>query len=114
VTRERGAGSVAALAIVAATVALTAMVVPLYAVFAERGRVATAADAAALAAADARAGLVAGEPCALAARVAVANGAELEGCELDGYVVTVLASGGAAGLRVRVGATAGPPGSAAP
>ncbi|WP_350347428.1 Rv3654c family TadE-like protein [Agromyces sp. G08B096] len=77
---ERGAGSVLALALVGAVVAVTLGLVPVLAVFVESQRAANAADAAALAAADAVSGAVAGEPCALAATVAARNGARLTGC----------------------------------
>jgi len=68
-----------------------------------------AADAAALAAADVRVGLEAGEPCAVAARVATANGGSLASCSVDGLVVTVVVSSSIAGFAVGVAATAGPP-----
>lgn len=106
---ERGAGSVLALAIVAALVAVTALALPLYLVLATKQAVGGAADAAALAAADVRVGLEPGEPCAAAASVARANGAELGACEFDGLVVTVTAHARVAGLAVEASATAGPP-----
>ncbi len=55
--------------------ALTALVVPGHHVFVASQRAANAADAAALAAADAISGAVPGVPCALAATVAARNGA---------------------------------------
>jgi secretion/DNA translocation related TadE-like protein len=95
--------------LVAAIVCATAMLVPLYTVLVEKRAMAGAADAAALAAADARSGLVGGDPCALAASVARANGAELTACDLDGLVVTVAVSTSVAGFAVPGIATAGPP-----
>lgn len=76
-------------------------------------RAAGAADAAALAAADAASGAVAvtEPPCALAARVALASGAELVDCALDGLVATVAVrvpfGGLAADARARAGPAAG-------
>ena len=106
---ERGAGSVLGVAIVAALISLTALLVPLYLVFATKQALAGAADAAALAAADVRVGFVAGEPCAVAARVAAANGGDLTACQVDGLVVTVTVSGSVSGFAIGVSATAGPP-----
>jgi len=74
-------------------------------------RTAGAADAAALAAADASSGaIVTGEePCALAARVAAASGATLVSCVLDGLVATVQVESAYAGLAAVSHARAGPP-----
>ncbi|MDF2560940.1 MAG: helicase [Microbacterium sp.] len=74
-------------------------------------RVAGAADAAALAAADAASGAVPTvvEPCALAARVAEASGAQLTGCSLEGLVATVEVQAAYAGLAAVSRARAGPP-----
>ena len=105
---ERGAGSVLAVAIVAAVIAVTALALPLYMVLAAKQAAGGAADAAALAAADVRVGIVPGEPCVVAASVASANGAELGACEFDGLVVTVTAHTRVAGFAVEASATAGP------
>ena len=107
--REQGAGSVLAVAVVAALVCFTAVLVPLYSVLAKKQALAGAADAAALAAADVRVGLQPGEPCGVAARVAAANGGRLASCSVDGLVVTVVVSSSIAGFAVGVAATAGPP-----
>lgn len=88
---------------------LTLTVIPLYAVLGEQRAAAGAADAAALAAADVRVGIVAGEPCAVARRVAEANGAQLRACECDGLVATVVVSKRVAGFDISAAATAGPP-----
>jgi hypothetical protein len=60
-------------------------------------RLADAADAAALAAADGASGAAVGVPCELAGRVAAASGVAVERCEIDGLtaVVTVSARLGA-------------------
>jgi secretion/DNA translocation related TadE-like protein len=80
-------------------------------VLVERSAAAGAADAAALAAADARVGLATGFPCEQAAVIAEANGATLTSCEVDGLVVTVSVSRPVAGFHVTASATAGPPSS---
>ena len=74
-------------------------------------RAAGAADAAALAAADAASGAVptSAEPCALAATVAEAAGADLTGCVLEGFVATVEVQAAYAGLAAVSRARAGPP-----
>ena len=109
ISGELGAGSLLGIAIVATMLCVVAMVLPLYYVLAVKQSVAGAADAAALAAADVRVGIVPGEPCAVAATVASANGTELAACEIDGLVVTVTARRAFAGFAVGVSATAGPP-----
>ncbi|WP_289249054.1 helicase [Galbitalea sp. SE-J8] len=96
---------------VAASVALLALAVPLYTVLAGRSRIAATADASALAAADAASGAIAGEPCTAAKSVARGNGARLDACVVDGLVVTVRATASIGGLAVAVAATAGPPGT---
>lgn len=71
-------------------------------------RASAAADAAALAAADALLGVAAGEPCALADRIARVNGATLAACETAGAVVTVTVAVPVAGFGVTARARAGP------
>jgi secretion/DNA translocation related TadE-like protein len=110
---DGGAGAILGVALVAVVVCVTAMALPLYAVLVTRQALAGAADAAALAAADVRVGILPGEPCAVAATVAAANGAGLSGCVIDGLVVTVAVTGTVAGFAVGVSATAGPPDAAA-
>jgi secretion/DNA translocation related TadE-like protein len=105
---ERGAGTVLGLAILGAFLALTLMLVPAWAMLAVKQRIAGAADAAALAAADARLGVVGDYPCPLAATVAAANGATLTACAVDGLVVTVAVSAQIGGIKVTAMATAGP------
>lgn len=107
--RERGSGSVLGIALIGAIVGLVVGVVPLYAVLAGRSNLAGAADAAALAAADARVGVVTGYPCDRAAEVAEANGATLTACDVDGLIATVSVSATFAGFRLESTATAGPP-----
>lgn len=105
---DRGAGSVLALGIMGAVVMLVATALPLYAVLATRTAVAGAADAAALAAADVRVGVIGGFPCDVAAKVAAANGVRLSSCEVDGYIATVSVERSVLGFSVSSRATAGP------
>lgn len=74
-------------------------------------RAAGAADAAALAAADAASGAVptAEDPCALAARVALASDATLTACTIRAFVATVEVQAAYAGLAAVSRARAGPP-----
>ena len=105
---SRGSGSVLALGVAGAILCLAAVVVPLYAVLAARSSVAGAADAAALAAADARVGAVTGYPCVRASQVAAANDAMVTACTVDGLVVTVTVQRQIAGFTIEQTATAGP------
>ena len=105
---ERGAASVLAVGIVGAVVALTAMVVPVTTTFIASQRAANAADAAALAAADAISGRVPGVACDLAAHVAARNGAVLTSCEPDGPDVTVAVAVSSLGMDLAAAARAGP------
>ena len=97
-----------AVGVAGAIVCVAAVVVPLYAVLAARSRVAGAADAAALAAADARVGAVTGFPCERAAEVAAANEAFLKKCTVDGLVATVTVQRQIAGFSIEQTSTAGP------
>jgi len=106
---DAGSGSALALGIVAAIVALVAVLLPLYSVFADRARIAAAADAGALAAADAVAGFSAVDPCSLAAALAAEAGATMASCVVDGLVVTVVVSDAILGVTLTQTATAGPP-----
>ena len=74
-------------------------------------RTASAADAAALAAADAASGAIVTDeaPCALGARVAAASGATLVSCTLEGQVATVRVQSVYAGVAAVSRARAGPP-----
>ena len=110
---DRGSGTVVTLGLGLGIVAVLLAALPLYGALAARHSVTAAADAAALAAADAASGLVPGYPCEIAARVASANGASLAGCALDGLVVTVTVGRPLLGFAVAESATAGPAGSIA-
>jgi secretion/DNA translocation related TadE-like protein len=106
---ERGSGGVLALAMLAVLAVLTLAAVGVGAALAARQRVITAADAAALAAADTALGIHPGVPCQVAADVAGAHGVNLARCDLDGVVATVTVSAGIAGVVVEASARAGPP-----
>ncbi|GAB2519107.1 Rv3654c family TadE-like protein [Paramicrobacterium agarici] len=106
---ERGAASVLAIALVAATLIAVGILAPLCSVYAARQAVAGAADAAALAAADTASGLVAGVPCEAARRAADLNGAALDDCSVEGLVALVRVSTTVLGLPVAASARAGPP-----
>lgn len=72
-------------------------------------RLAGAADAAALAAADTASGVAIGVPCERAEEVAAASGASLAACEVDGLVATVTVTGRFGVLVCDARARAGPP-----
>jgi secretion/DNA translocation related TadE-like protein len=106
---ERGSGSLLAVALMGAMVALTALIVPLFAVLAVGQSVQNAADAAALAAADTASGAIAGVPCEAAARAASLNGASLVSCAVDGLVASVVAARRVGVFDLSSPARAGPP-----
>jgi secretion/DNA translocation related TadE-like protein len=103
------AGSIAAIGVVgcAATLCLGLVLTASAAVFGQR--LAGAADAAALAAADAASGAVIGVPCESADAVARSAGAELSTCEVDGLTATVTLSAKFTQLPATARARAGPP-----
>jgi len=106
---ERGSGTVLAVGLIAAVAVVAAAALPLSQVLVARAQAAGAADASALAAADVASGRQAGYPCELAAEVAATNGTTLEGCDVDGLVVTVSVGRKILGFTVGARATAGPP-----
>ena len=110
---DEGAGSVLAVALIAAVISLTAALTPLYVLLSAKASVAAAADSAALAAADARVGAATGFPCDRAAEVAAANGAAVRSCAADGLILTVSVGRSVLGYDVQSTATAGPPSSGA-
>ncbi|ROS52907.1 Rv3654c family TadE-like protein [Frigoribacterium sp. PhB24] len=79
-----------------------------------RSRTAGAADASALAAADALAGVVVGSPCDRAAVTAEANGVDLTACVVSGAEATVEVSTALGPIGVTARASAGPPPPSAP
>ena len=113
---DAGSASVALVGVVAVTAVLAVAALAGTQALAERSRVAGAADASALAAADAAAGLVPGGdgPCSAAGSLARANAVERTSCLVEERVVTVGVTGSVAllGVVVQASATAGPPPSA--
>ncbi len=97
------AGAAVSAGLLAVVAALSVGVATAGAASVAQVRLAAAADAAALAAADVALGVVAGEPCEWAARLAERNGARLDACRLDGATatVTVATTFGAFSLRSR-------------
>ncbi len=93
--RERGAGTVLCLGLVALLATLLLAVAALGAAVLARHRAAAAADLAALAAADRTSGRSPGAPCPAAASVAGRNGASLTSCVVaaDGSVTVRVACG---------------------
>ncbi|WP_162940254.1 Rv3654c family TadE-like protein [Gryllotalpicola protaetiae] len=109
--RERGSGSVLAVAVLGAIVLVSgAAVLGLGALAAQQG-VQAAADAGALAAADTLSGRNAGYPCENAARAAALDQASITSCETDGLVAVVAASRGWSRFELSARARAGPPGT---
>jgi secretion/DNA translocation related TadE-like protein len=104
-----GTALAAGILTVAATLSLGLAAVGGAAVTAQRN--AGAADAAALAAADAASGAIITDedPCALAARVAAASGAALSACSVRGLTATVEVHSAYAGLVAVSRARAGQP-----
>jgi secretion/DNA translocation related TadE-like protein len=72
-------------------------------------RLASTADAAALAAADTASGAARGVPCERADEVAQAHGTVLAECTLDGLIATVSVTTSFAGVEASARARAGPP-----
>ena len=107
-TRDRGSGSILAVAILGALFAVTAVLVPVLALLPAKQLVQGAADAAALAAADTASGLMPGVPCEMAARAAELNAARMTGCTVHGLIATVSVAGSAGLFPISSRARAGP------
>ncbi len=105
---ETGAGGAFALAVVTATVVCALAVVSLAGGLVTRQRVVAAADAAALAAADALVGAIPGEPCTLAEQVATAHRVVLDACLLEGAEALVSTRLDVVGVPIRARSRAGP------
>jgi len=105
---DAGAGSLLVVAILGAVVSVALLSASASAALVSRTLAAGAADAAALAAADAAVGIRGDAPCEAAGLLAAANGAVLLGCSVDGLVVTVEVSAGTGMAAARALATAGP------
>jgi secretion/DNA translocation related TadE-like protein len=107
--RELGAGSVLGLAITLGISTLAIGGLTAYAALPQRNVLQSAADSAALTAANAVSGRIQGYPCDLASQAAELNGAELVSCDLQGLEVTVQVSGTVLGIAVSIASRAGPP-----
>ncbi|WP_109210119.1 MULTISPECIES: Rv3654c family TadE-like protein [Microbacterium] len=103
------AGTMVAVGAVAACAVLASGLAAVGAAAVAGQRLSAAADASALAAADAASGAVPGIPCERAGEIAVAHGAELEACELDELIATVTVSTRLGPLEALASARAGPP-----
>ncbi|WP_423918608.1 Rv3654c family TadE-like protein [Frigoribacterium sp. 2-23] len=111
---DRGSASIAVVGVLVLIVAIGVATVGATRILAERSRVSGAADAAALAAADAVAGLTVGGPCETATTVAAANEVVVMGCSIEGMTVTVRVVSRVGAVPVSASATAGPPPEPAP
>lgn len=98
-----------AVAILAVVVMFGVFGVGVAAAMTARQRVIGAADLAALGAADAASGAIAGAPCEVAERVARGNASRLAACDIDGLIVTVTVVGAFAGMPIEARSRAGPP-----
>ncbi|SNU02302.1 helicase/secretion neighborhood TadE-like protein [Ruaniaceae bacterium KH17] len=104
--REEGAATVLMLAIVAVVLVLIGFTALLGTASAARHSAQSAADLAALAAAEVH--LSHGSACAIAAQVSELNDAELVGCEIQGEFVVVRVRVPVAGMWASATARAGP------
>jgi secretion/DNA translocation related TadE-like protein len=109
--RERGAGTVLAVALLGAISVATGTALLAVGALAAQRQVQSAADAAALAAADTLSGRAAGYPCANAERAAALNEASVSSCSSDGLIATVSVTRDWARLWLQAAARAGPVGS---
>ena len=111
---DGGSSSVLAAGGLVTITVLAVALVGSHSALAVRSRTAGAADASALAAADALSGAVVGAACDRAAATAEANGVSLSACVVAGAEVTVEVSTTFGPLDVGARATAGPPPATAP
>lgn len=108
---DGGSVTVVAAALVGVVLALALAVASAGGVLVERHRLAGAADAAALAAADAASGMTGEVPCDSAGRLASAGGARMTSCRTEGSTATIELSKAVGPFAVRATATAGQPSS---
>lgn len=107
--KEEGAGTVLALALVAAVIAAFLLAAAAAIVLDGHRRVVAAADASALGAADVALGNATGVPCERATALAAGAGVLLDRCTLRGTLVRVHASTVVLGVALGADAVAGPP-----
>lgn len=106
---DEGSGTILGVAIIAATMLATGLVVTTFSVLALQQSVHNAADAAALAAADTASGAIAGYPCAAAEQTATLNGAMVTSCAVDGLIADISVERATGPFMLRSRARAGPP-----
>jgi secretion/DNA translocation related TadE-like protein len=106
---DEGSGAILGVAIIAATMLATGLVVTTFAMLALQQGVHNAADAAALAAADTASGAIAGFPCEAAAQAATLNGATVSSCTVGGLVADINVERAAGPFVLRSRSRAGPP-----
>ncbi len=106
---DQGSGSILGVAILGAVIVVISLVFPFQIVLAAKQRIASAADASALAAADIAAGMLSGFPCPAASQVAGEHGATVTHCRIEGTTVTVRTSTIVLGFQIAAQATAGQP-----
>lgn len=111
---DRGSSTVVLAGGLVTLAVLGVVLVGSHSALAVRSRAAGAADASALAAADALSGLVSGSPCDRAAATAAANGVGVSECRVTGAEVTIEVATAIGPFGVRARATAGPPPVPAP
>ncbi|MBA8815537.1 secretion/DNA translocation related TadE-like protein [Microbacterium halimionae] len=103
------AGTLSVLGIVAGAAVLSVGLVTAGSAAVAGQRLASAADSAALAAADTASGAEIGVPCDRAAEVAATFGAAVSSCALDGLIATVSVTGTFLRWQTSATARAGPP-----
>lgn len=106
---ERGGVSIIVASVLALIAVSVTAVIASSNLLVERHALAGAADAAALAGADAASGLRAGDPCAVSEALASVVGARLDACIRDGADVTVRVLRASGPLTLHASATAGQP-----
>lgn len=105
----QGSGTVLGIAVVMSAIVGVMLVAAVATALLTAVRLQNAADAAALAAADARRGLTEGVPCTVAAAVVEHLDVAFGACRADGEDMRVTVSGTILGFPVERGARAGPP-----
>ncbi|MFT2817025.1 Rv3654c family TadE-like protein [Leifsonia sp. A12D58] len=106
---DEGSGTILGVAIIAATMLATGLVVTTFSVLALQQGVHNAADAAALAAADIASGAIGGFPCEAAEQAATLNGASVSLCGVDGLIAEISVERAVGPFMLRSRARAGPP-----
>ncbi len=107
-------GSVSTVGVAAALIVATVSLGVVGGAVVAAQRLAGAADAAALAAADTVSGATTGDPCERARQVAAAADAELRRCDVDGLVATITVGGAYGGVPFDARSRAGPPDVSSP